>query len=54
MLTHAGWSQRDDLLAAVREALGDTEVRPAYYPGQQAQRDAFLVAHPDATRCGRG
>ena len=54
MLTHAGWSQREDLLAAVREALGDTEVRPAYYPGQQAQRDAFLDAHPGATRVGEG
>ena len=54
LLTHAGWDQREDLLAALREALADTEPRPAYYPGQDAQREAFLAAHPDARRVGDG
>lgn len=54
VLTHAGWTQRDDLLASIREALGDTPERPAYYPGHEEQRAAFLEAHPDATRVGAG
>jgi len=52
VLTHASWNQRDELLAALRDALGDTPERPAYYPGQEAQRAAFLDAHPAATRVG--
>lgn len=52
ILTHGGWAQRDELLGALREALGETEPRPAYYPGQEEQRAAFLDAHPDATRVG--
>lgn len=52
ILTQASWSQRGEFLAAVREALGDTEARPAYYPGQAEQRAAFLEAHPNATRIG--
>lgn len=54
ILTHAGWSLREDLIAATRSALEDTEERPAYYPGQQGQRDEFLAAHPDAERVGTG
>jgi acyl-CoA reductase-like NAD-dependent aldehyde dehydrogenase len=53
VVTHAGWSQREQLLAAVRDRLGRTAPRVAYYPGASTRFDAFLAAHPEARQLGR-
>lgn len=52
IVTHAGWAQREQLLAAIRDQLSRIEPRVAYYPGAAARFDAFLQAHPDATQVG--
>ena len=53
VITHAGWSQREQLLAAVRDRLGRTTPRVAYYPGAGARFDAFMAAHPEARQFGQ-
>ena len=53
IVTHAGWSQREQLLAAVRDQLGRTAPRVAYYPGAGARFDAFMAAHPEAKQFGQ-
>lgn len=53
IVTHAGWSQREQLLAAVRDRLGRTAPRVAYYPGAGARFDAFMAAHPEARQFGQ-
>ncbi len=52
IITPAGWQQRHEFLNAVRERLGATPVRVAYYPGAEERFDAFLGAHPEAELYG--
>ena len=52
IITPAGWQQRHQFLNAVRERLGATPVRVAYYPGAEERFDAFLGAHPEAELYG--
>jgi acyl-CoA reductase-like NAD-dependent aldehyde dehydrogenase len=53
IVTHAGWSQRDHLMAAVRDQLRRAPTRPAFYPGARDRFDMFMAAHPEATQLGR-
>ena len=53
IVTHAGWSQREQLLAAVRDRLSRTAPRVAYYPGAAARFDAFAAAHPEMRQLGQ-
>ncbi|HLY32834.1 MAG TPA: aldehyde dehydrogenase family protein, partial [Ktedonobacterales bacterium] len=52
IIQHAGWSQRDDLLARIRGVLAQTPMRRAYYPGARERFNAFLASHPDAGQLG--
>jgi acyl-CoA reductase-like NAD-dependent aldehyde dehydrogenase len=47
IVQHAGWKQRDRLLARVREVLQEIAPRRAYYPGAADRFDAFHAAHRD-------
>jgi acyl-CoA reductase-like NAD-dependent aldehyde dehydrogenase len=48
IVTHAGWSGREPLLAKVKELLARIPTRKAYYPGAADRYDAFLSRHPEA------
>lgn len=52
VINHAGWSGRDELLAAVRENLGKLPSRRAFYPGAADRWQSFVAAHPQAERYG--
>jgi len=52
IVTHEGWPQRGQFLAAVRDRLGSTPPRVAYYPGAGDRFDAFIAAHPEARQLG--
>lgn len=52
IVTHAGWPQRDQLLAAIRSCLARTNPKVAYYPGATERFDAFMAAHPEARQLG--
>jgi hypothetical protein len=52
IVTHAGWPQREQFLAALRGRLAATPTRVAYYPGAGARFDAFITAHPEAKQLG--
>src|SRR5262245_58413612 len=52
ILTHDGWRQRPVLLAKLREILGTTPPRAAFYPGARDRHAAFLDAHPGAVQLG--
>jgi len=52
LVTHAGWAQREQFLAALESVLGELPARRAYYPGARERRDTFVRAHPDAHRIG--
>jgi acyl-CoA reductase-like NAD-dependent aldehyde dehydrogenase len=52
IVQHAGWSQRQQLLAKMREILASVPPRMAYYPGARARHQAFLAAHPEAVQLG--
>jgi hypothetical protein len=54
VVQHAGWSGRERLLDATREALARTPARRAWYPGAADRWGAFLAAHPEAERFGEG
>jgi acyl-CoA reductase-like NAD-dependent aldehyde dehydrogenase len=47
------WNLREPLLEAIRKALEETDVRPAYYPGADERRDLFLTQHPEAGSFGK-
>lgn len=53
IVTHAAWSQREQLLTALRDRLSRTAPRVAYYPGAGTRFDAFVAAHPEARQLGR-
>jgi acyl-CoA reductase-like NAD-dependent aldehyde dehydrogenase len=52
ILTHEGWHQRPALLAKLRQILGNTPPRAAFYPGASDRHAAFLEAHPEAVQLG--
>lgn len=52
IIQHASSPQREPLLKALREALGQVPTRKAWYPGAADRYDAFLKAHPEAERFG--
>jgi len=52
IVQHAGWAQREPLLAQVRDALALVPVRKAYYPGAADRFGAFQAAHPAAGQIG--
>jgi len=47
-----GWSQREQFFNLVREKLGATPTRHAYYPTAQRTFDTFVGQYPDAKRLG--
>jgi acyl-CoA reductase-like NAD-dependent aldehyde dehydrogenase len=52
IVTHAGWPQRPQLLAALRDQLRHERPRVAFYPGAAERFDTFMAAHPEATQLG--
>ncbi len=52
IVTHAGWSERERLLAAVRDVLARVPPRFAWYPGAAERFATFLARHPDAETVG--
>ena len=54
LVTPAGWSGRDQLLAALRRILRQTPNRYAYYPGAQERFSLFTGRHPEAELLGAG
>ncbi|MDQ2905972.1 MAG: aldehyde dehydrogenase family protein [Chloroflexota bacterium] len=52
VVQHAGWSQRQQLLAKMRTVLGQVPVRKAYYPGAHDRQRTFVASHPDAEQYG--
>ena len=52
IVTHAGWPQRGELLAALRDRLRATTPRVAYYPGATERFDTFVAAHPEIYQLG--
>jgi acyl-CoA reductase-like NAD-dependent aldehyde dehydrogenase len=47
-----GWPQRTEFLRHVRQALANTPLRKAYYPGAQDRYQAFLDRYPQAEAFG--
>jgi acyl-CoA reductase-like NAD-dependent aldehyde dehydrogenase len=54
LVTPAGWSGREKLLAALRRILRQTPHRFAYYPGAQERFSLFTGRHPEAELLGAG
>ena len=52
LITHAGWSQREEFLAALEQTFAAIPTRRAYYPGARERWDSFVAAHPDARQIG--
>lgn len=52
IVTHAGWAQREEFLAALESVLASLPPRRAYYPGAEERRRSFLAAHRDADVLG--
>jgi len=52
LVTAKGWEQRDEFLAAVREALAEATPRKAYYPGAQQRYEAFVSHYDQAEALG--
>lgn len=48
-----GWEQREPFLDRVRQALGRTPPRKAYYPGAMQRFESFLANYPHAERLGQ-
>ncbi len=52
ILTHAGWSQRQQLLDGMRKVFAGVPTRSAYYPGARDRYQSFAAAHPEAEQFG--
>jgi Aldehyde dehydrogenase family len=52
IITHAGWTQRDEFFTALESVLATLPVRKAYYPGAKDRHSSFVAAHPDARQVG--
>ncbi len=50
LILHRQWGQREEFLAALRQAIGRLPSRPAYYPGALDRRQTFLDHYPQAVR----
>ncbi len=48
IITEKNWAGRQAFLAAFRQLLAETPVRPSYYPGSADSRNKFIDAHPEA------
>lgn len=54
LVTPAGWSGREQLLAALRRVLRRVPNRVAFYPGVEERFALFRAAHPEAELLGAG
>ena len=54
LVTPAGWSGREQLLAALRRVLRRVANRVAFYPGVEERLALFRAAHPEAELLGAG
>jgi acyl-CoA reductase-like NAD-dependent aldehyde dehydrogenase len=52
LITASGWTQEQEFLTAVRQALAAIPPRPAYYPGAQDRYQAFLDRYPQSEALG--
>ena len=52
IVTHAGWPQREQLMASLRDQLRREPPRVAFYPGAAERFDRFVAAHPETTQLG--
>jgi len=52
IVTHAGWTQREEFFSALESVFESLPTREAYYPGAKERRAAFLDVHPDAHEVG--
>lgn len=52
LVTHAGWDQREDFMAALERVFESIPTRRAYYPGAMERWTSFLDVHPDARQVG--
>ncbi len=52
LVTHAGWSQREEFLDALESAFDAVPTRRAYYPGAHERWGSFIEAYPHARRIG--
>ena len=52
VVTATGWKQREAFLAQLHQALAQSQVRKAYYPGAQQRYQAFLDRYPQAQGLG--
>jgi len=50
--TASGWPQREDFLERVKQHLGSTPTRKAYYPTAKATWERFTAKYPDYTALG--
>ncbi|MGA9873977.1 MAG: aldehyde dehydrogenase family protein [Rhodococcus sp. (in: high G+C Gram-positive bacteria)] len=50
----SGWKQRDEFVAAVRDALAAAPERRAYYPGSDSRVESALSSYPGAQRLAHG
>ncbi len=53
ILTHAGWSERRNLLEKMRRILASVPLRSAYYPGAKDRYQTFATSHPEAEQFGK-
>jgi acyl-CoA reductase-like NAD-dependent aldehyde dehydrogenase len=52
IVQHAGWHRRRRLLDGLRDTLGATPTRRAWYPGAESRWSDFVTAHPEAELYG--
>ncbi len=52
VVQHAGWSQRGELVDAIKAAFARAPKRVPYYPGAKQRQHSFLAAHPGAFVAG--
>jgi acyl-CoA reductase-like NAD-dependent aldehyde dehydrogenase len=53
VIISSDWAQKDDFLAALRRALAEAPVRPAWYPGCDVRVASARALHPTAEAVGR-
>ena len=52
IVQHRGWSERQNLVAAMKRVFDRTPPRMAYYPGAADRYGSFRAAHPEAEEIG--
>ena len=53
IVQHEGWSQREALVNAIKNAFESAPPRYPYYPGAEKRHQDFVNAHPDAAQFGQ-